>query len=89
MHTIHDYELDKAHQVFLEAAVDVTSAIMKAFPKGAMGLTPDDVRVSDTYKAAKKSFDTAFANLRSFNAIYVKKYSKELAIERKLKREGK
>lgn len=81
-HTQRDYELDKNHQAVLDAAVDVTSAVMKAFPRNAMGLTPDDVKASDTYKAAKKSFDMAFANLRSFNAVFVKKYKNELAAER-------
>ncbi len=88
-HTQHDYELDKAHQAYLEAAVSVTSGVMNAFPKGDMGLTPDDVKASDTYRAAKKSFNNAFAALRAFNAGYVKRFKKELAQERKLKRQGK
>ncbi len=88
-HTQRDYELDRTHQAYLEAACAVTDAVMKSFPRGPMGLTPDDVKASDTYKAAKKSFDIAFADLRSFNTIYVKKYKKELAAERKAKREGK
>lgn len=84
-YTRQDYEMDKECQVYLEHAVDVTSAVMKAFPKGDMGLTPDDIKASDTYKAAHKAYNTAFARLRAFNAVFVKKYKKELAAERREK----
>lgn len=53
------------------------------------GLTPDDVRARPDYRIAKQAMDKAFAALRAFNAVYVKRYKNELAAERKLKREGK
>ena len=76
---MESFESAKKQAELLNHAVDITTAVLKAFPTGAMGLTPDDVKASDTYKAAKKSFDTAFARLRAFNAVFVKQYKKELA----------
>lgn len=83
VHTQHDFELDKQCQAYLEAALYVCDSAMKGFPRGPMGLTPDDVKASDTWKAAKKSYDKAFNSLREFNGLFVKKYKKELAQERK------
>lgn len=88
MHTQYDYNLDKDCQAYLEAALHVCDAAMKGFPRGPMGLTPDDVKASDTWKAAKKSYDIAFDRLRKFNAAFVKKYKKELGAERKIRRAG-
>lgn len=73
---------------------DYDSAIrnLKTIPgvgSGPMGLTPDDVRARPDYRIAKEAMDKAFAELRAFNAVYVKRYKKELAQERKLKREGR
>lgn len=73
---------------------DYTAAIrnFKAIPgvgSGPMGLTPDDVRARPDYRIAKQAVDKAFAELRAFNSMYVKRYRKELATERKIKREGK
>lgn len=53
---------------------------------GPLGLTPDSVRARTDYRIAKAAFDKAFADLRAFNAGYVKKYRKELAAERKVRR---
>lgn len=43
------------------------SAALKAFPRGPLGLTPDAVKASSEYKAAKRSSDAAFSALRRFN----------------------
>lgn len=76
------FEEARAMSVALNARVDATGKVLQQFPKGPMGLTPDDVRATDAWKAAKREFDLAFSHLRSFNAIYVKKFKKELAAER-------
>lgn len=41
---------------------------LKVFPKGPMGLTPDEVKVSPEFRAAKSAYDKAFEALRRFNA---------------------
>jgi hypothetical protein len=38
---------------------------------GPMGLTPDDVRARDDYKAAFAAWRQAHANLRAFNAKHI------------------
>ena len=51
----------------LEAAVKAASEALKRFARGPMGLTPDAVKFSPDYRAAKLAFDTAFSRLRQFN----------------------
>ena len=46
---------------------------------GVMGLTPDSVKARPDYRIAKQAMDKAFAELRAFNAVYVKRYKNELA----------
>ena len=41
---------------------------LKQFPKGPTGLTPDTVKLSPEYRAAKLRYDKAFAALRAFNS---------------------
>ena len=46
--------------------------ILRGFrPEGAM-LVPDSIKFSEPYRAAKASYDKAFAELRRFNAEYAK-----------------
>ena len=54
----------------LRADVDRTSAAMQVFPRSALGTTPDSVKASPEFKAAKKAFELAFAALRGFNSVY-------------------
>ena len=50
--------------------------------RGPMGLTPDIVNEAPEWRAAKARVDRAFAQLRSFNAVFVKRFAKELRAER-------
>lgn len=50
---------------------------------GHMGLTPDHVKASTGYKLAKQIERSCFANLRAFNAKFVKQFKKEIRAERK------
>lgn len=50
--------------------MDVASAALKVFPRAANGLTPDAVKFSPEYRAAKAEFDRAFAAVRAFNGRY-------------------
>ncbi len=55
-----------------EAAWREAGKAMKAIPgigSGPMGLTPDHVKFSPAYRAAKAASDAAFAKLRKLNAI--------------------
>jgi hypothetical protein len=51
-----------------EAAVKQASQALKQFPRGPMGLTPDEVKFSPEYQAAKRTYWIAFKRLRQFNS---------------------
>ncbi len=51
----------------LEAEVAAASAALRDFPRGSMGLTPDAVKASPEWRAAKTRYELAFARLRSWN----------------------
>ncbi len=52
----------------LDAECNRTSAILDTFPTGPTGITPDSVKFSPAYRAAKKDFVKAFDALRAFNS---------------------
>lgn len=79
------YDQDKAHQDSLYALLNAKDSALQAFPKGAMGLTPDSVKVSTLYRAAKAEYEIAFQAVRKFNAVFTKQYRKEIAASRKAK----
>jgi len=76
----------KEKSTAINAEVASTSAVLKRFPKNAVGLTPDAVRLSLEYREAKANYDRAFARLRAFNEVYVKSFAKELKAERDKRR---
>lgn len=67
-------------RLYLEAST--AGAVLKSFPKGPMGLTPDAVKVSTEFRAAKARYAAAFGTLRAVNAMMTKRYAKELRAER-------
>jgi hypothetical protein len=77
------YATDLAQKVMLEGRVKAASDKMKAFPSGAMGLTPDNVKFSPEFRRAKREFDTAFAALRRFNGAFLARYRKEVLADRR------
>lgn len=77
------YEEAKEMKAALEAAVAEADAVMKQFPTLPNGLTPDAIRNTDVYRVAKFEYTKAFTTLQSFNAMFVKKFKKEYAAERK------
>jgi hypothetical protein len=70
----------------LNEVVNLADGHLQTFPKGAFGLTPDDVKNTVEFKTAKFTFDIAFQNLRNFNQYYTKKFKRELAQMRDEKR---
>lgn len=80
-----EYEQYRGLKEALQLEVSQTSKAMRAFPRGPMGLTPDDVRASAEYQDARRKSDTAFERLRKFNGTYVKQFKRQdaLALEEK------
>lgn len=76
----------KATAAAIEAEISAAEVALRAFPVGPMGLTPDAVKVTPEFRAAKKAFDASFAKLRAFNAVFTKTFSRELREERLLRR---
>ena len=52
----------------IDDVVKSASDALKAFPRHANGLTPDEVKFSIPYRAAKQKYERAFAKLRAFNS---------------------
>lgn len=81
-----DYAAAKEIQSKLDARVTVASVALNAFPKQPNGLTPDAVKFSAPYRAAKTEFDVAFAALRSFNAKFSVAFRKQIREDRRARR---
>lgn len=79
----------KLAQVVLDDRVTKMSAVLDTFPKGAMGLTPDDVKFSPAYRLAKQQFDASFAALRKFNGEFTKAFAKEIREDRLARRRAR
>jgi len=80
------FETAKSQRALIEAELASLGAILRAFRSeaeiGPMGLTPDHIKAMPEWKAAKHNYQVAFEKLRKFNAVFVKKFKKELAAER-------
>lgn len=79
-HTMTFEQATQMRDIF-EAQMKQASAALRAVPgvgTGTMGLTPDNVKASAAYQDAKRRFEWDFANLRKFNAWYVKTFKIEL-----------
>ena len=72
----------KAEAARLDAEAEAAGQVLRSFPRGPTGLTPDAVRATPEYRAAKARFDKAFARQRDFNGVFVKRFAKELREER-------
>lgn len=80
------YPEAQAARAAIDSEVSRLGAELRAFPSGAMGLTPDHVKASPQYRAVKSAYDAAFARLRRFNSWYLKAFAAEIRAERKAKR---
>jgi hypothetical protein len=83
------FEEAKAKADALWDASTQAGKVLDAFPKGPMGLTPDDVRATPEWKSDKSASDAAMKALRDFNAQYTKKFKTEIISARDAKREEK
>lgn len=68
----------KAKKEELYAEVDRANAALQQFPKGPMGLTPDDVKMSHEFIKAKFEFEVAFTRVRVFNQFVSRVFKQEL-----------
>lgn len=73
----------------LNQAAQAASDALQGFPKGAMGLTPDEVKFSEPYKTASNRYAKAHQALRDFNGPFTTKFAKELAEHRMAVRQAK
>jgi hypothetical protein len=78
----------KAKADALWKAHEDAAAPLDRFARGPMGLTPDAVRSSPEWKAAYAAERKAFAELRAYNAWYVKAFKKERIAARTAQREA-
>lgn len=61
----------------LDATLTEASMAMQEFPKGEMGLTPDDVKASPEFQAAKARYNNAFQAVRHCNASVPNDYKRK------------
>ena len=72
------YTMYKQAAAELDRCVSETSAALKKFPRGTMGLTPDAVKATPEWQQAKKAYNLAFDQSRAFNKFFTKAYKKEI-----------
>jgi len=79
-----DYAEAKKKVDELDAEADRTGKALKALSGGGqMGMTPDHVKASPEWKAAKRDYEKANAALRDFNSTYTKRFKKEIQEDRR------
>ncbi len=71
---------DQANKLYTQ--VEVAGRALEVFPTGPLGLTPDAVKATQEYRAARAAYAAAFQTLQRWNRWYVKAYWQELAAER-------
>lgn len=77
------YDDAKKTRDAIQADLSRHSAVLRAFPTGPMGLTPDAVKATREWRDAKAACDIAFGRLREFNGRFIKSFAKEIRAERR------
>ena len=80
------FQAARQKQDQLEAESTRTGKALDSFPKGPMNLTPDSVRATPEWRAAKSAADRAFQAYRNFNGMMLKAFPNELKAERNARR---
>lgn len=83
------YAMHRDHNAKLEAASKAASEVINTFPRGPMGLTPDNVKVTPEYRAAKAQSDKTFSALREHNGFMAKTFPKEMKADRDARRQAR
>jgi len=71
------FEEAKAHKQELDTINRKHSEILQQFETNGMGLVPDNIRATKEWKEAKQDYERSFAELRKFNAWFVKEFRKK------------
>jgi len=82
----------RAAQNALQFQLDQASKKLETIPghaSGPMGLTPDEVKFTPRYQAARRDCEHAMAALQRLNKAHVKRFAKELRAERDARRAAK
>ena len=82
------FAVAKATAQHLKGELDKAAARMRGFPKLANGLTPDDVKASPEWRAARAAYWAAHDAYRAFNAQFTRAFKRELRAERNARREA-
>ena len=61
----------------LESAAQSASETLQSFPRGAMGLTPDNVKATPEWKQAHNAYQLAADKVRGFNRRFIASYGKQ------------
>jgi hypothetical protein len=80
------FEDAKARADEARARSKAASERLNKYPKGNMGITPDEVKRSPEFQRDKRIFDQAFNVEKQANAFLVKHFKQELAAERKARK---
>ena len=75
----------KALQDELYLAYDKAGEALQKYPKGVLGLTPDEIKFSSAFQVDAIEYNRALTALQTYNTWFVKAYKKERAEERKQK----
>lgn len=86
--TATGYEEAKARVEAAQARSSAASEALSQFPRGDMGLTPDEVKATPEWQAAKKESEEAFEELRAANDVVVKQFGKEYKADREARRQA-
>lgn len=77
------FEEAKTAADHLDSAVKSAGEVLRQFPRSPLGLVSEETRKSPEYISAKRQYDIAFAKLRGFNAVFTRRFKKELANARR------
>lgn len=74
-----DTSFNEALQQALQAReiTNKASKGLKNFPRGAMGLVSENVRLSSEYRQAKNEYNQAFENEKKYNLVLLRDFKKE------------
>lgn len=81
-----NFQEAKAIRDRLDGEVRNAERAIKSIPSvgsGSMGLTPDAVKATPEFQAARQEFFTAFEKLRAFNLGFIRHFKKEIREERR------
>lgn len=85
-----NFDQVKKQKAQLEAESERTSCALNALSGGgSMGLTPGAVRSSPEWQTANREYALAFAALRAFNKIYMRRYKREFLEDRRQRRRAR